>query len=461
MKAKLGQIFQEFSYIISGKSPDFNVEQRLYNIAVFVAILISFISIFINIHLNLPEILNYTISIGAMLLIYLYINSRFIKIFQVWGFIFISLMILSVSWFFNDGAFGSVNYIYILALVVFLSIVQRKNRIKLSLLIFGNLMLLFLMYYIAPQWIYPYPNESIRQSDLMFTFIYVLLFSILIFNSLRLNYENEKQLVEVQKQQIEHQHKNMKDSIRYAKEIQQALLLEPVKIKNCFPNSFVFWQPKDIVSGDFYVFNTYGSDKNKTIAVIADSTGHGVPGALITILGLSFINEIIHQYPDLFANEFLDILREKVKKAFQQGGNYAIENHDGMDLALIIFDKQNYTLQYAGANRPIYLIREEELVEFKPNRMPIGVHYNDNKRFTNHSIQMQAGDELLMFTDGYADQFGEITNRKYYLSNLKKLLIKNAFLPVEEQLEILKSTFLNWKGSAEQTDDVLVVGIKF
>lgn len=460
MKIKLHQILTSFNQLISGKMTDFNVEQRLYNSSVIIAIAVSLLSVFINVQLQLPDFLQYIISIGVVLLVYFYINARIFHVFYIWPFILISLVILTLSWLYNEGPFGSLNYIYIVALVVFLSISSAKNRMWVIFLVFSNLGLLYVIYYCFPELIHNYPSIKVREHDLMWTYLYVLILAILIFNLLRRNFEKEKQTVEKQKQKIEHQHKNITDSILYAKEIQQALLQKPEELKNHFKDSFIFWQPKDIVSGDFYLFNSYGSDQSKTIMAVADCTGHGVPGALITILGVSFFNEIVLRYPNLHANEFLDVLRSKVKDALKKGGNSSIENHDGMDMALIIYDKEKKLLEYSGANRPIYLIRDNAMVEFKPNRMPIGMHYNDNKAFTNHNVELLSGDEVVMFTDGYADQFGEKDNHKYYLANLKKLLIKNVGEPMDNQLQILKKEFENWKGGTDQTDDVLVLGFR-
>lgn len=455
-------LYQSFSQLIAGNSDDFNVEQRLLNLALLFSILASILSILINFQLGLPEVLHYTISIGALLLVYMYISSRFFKYFFVWAFIIIALLILSISWLFTEGPSGSINYIYILASVVFMSILPHDKRFLIALVVFANLLVLYAINHFFPQWVHPYPSAQVRESDLLITFSYVLLFSILMFSSGRKYYENEREVVEEQKLKIENQHKNITDSIHYAKEIQQALFHDHERIKQFYANSFIFWKPKDIVSGDFYVFNQYGSKGDKILTAVADCTGHGVPGALITILGVSFFNEIILRNPDLNANEFLDLLRQKVKTALQQHeGNRPMDNHDGIDLALIIYDPQSNSLDYAGANRPIYLIRENQLVEFKPNRMPIGIHFNDAKKFTNHRIQLQKDDQVILFTDGFSDQFGGSENRKFYLSNLKKLFIANAARPMAEQLDLLQDVFEDWKGSHEQTDDVLIVGIKF
>ncbi|OFX45951.1 MAG: hypothetical protein A2W95_03060 [Bacteroidetes bacterium GWA2_40_14] len=448
-----------FEQLIAGSPLKFDVEKRLFNIAVFISIIVSGISLIINANLDLPQVLQVIIGIGSVFLVYIYVNSRILRQFFVWTYIFAALFILSGSWLLNEGPNGSINYLYILAFVIFLSITNRKKHLVISALIIINLIVLYAIYYAAPQFVYPYPSVAIKNADLLFTFTYVVLFSALIFSALRMNFENEKTQVEKQKQELELQHKHITDSIQYAKEIQQGMLQHTDSFKLHFPQSFIYWQPKDVVSGDFYFFKEYGANKEKIICGVADCTGHGVPGALITILGLASINDIILQFPDLSAGEILDQLRIKIKSALQQGRR-SVENRDGMDMAICIVDKNNNILQYAGANRPLYIVRSDEMIELKPNRMPIGVHYFDGKPFLNQNIHLYIGDIIYLFTDGFSDQFGAEENRKFFLSNFKKLLLDNSHLLLDEQCQIIKKTFKSWKDTNEQTDDILIMGFR-
>lgn len=452
-------ILKQFDILIAGNSLDFEVEKRLFNIAVFVSFLVSILSLIINANLDMPEVLQVIIAFGSIFLIYIYINSRILHQFFIWTYIIVALLILSGSWLLNEGPNGSINYLYVLTLFVFLSITNHNKHFIISFLVIGNLVILYLISYYFPEWVLSYPSESIRNADLLLTVGYVIGFSALIFSSLRRNFENEKKTIEIQKTELELQNKHITDSIQYAKEIQQGLLQDTETIRTYFPESFVFWQPKDIVSGDFYFFQDTGHQKNKVVCALADCTGHGVPGALITILGLSLLNEIILQHPEFSASEILDQLRFRIKVALRQGKR-SVENRDGMDMALCILEKQTNVLQFAGANRPIYLVRAGELIEFKPNRMPIGVHYHDNKAFNNHNIQLKDGDIIYLLTDGFADQFGGNENRKFFLANLKKTILLNSNLPMEKQYKIMKKTFQDWKGANEQTDDILVIGFK-
>ncbi|MBI9068629.1 MAG: SpoIIE family protein phosphatase [Salinivirgaceae bacterium] len=453
------KFYRKISKLISGSDTEFNVDKRLFNIALFIAVTISLISIVINLQLELPEILHYIIGTGTLILTFIYIRSRVFKKFHINLFIAASLVILSGTWLYNEGPLGSINFLYILAFIIFLSITNQKKHVIISLILFGNLIILYLVYFLKPEWVHPYATPEIRESDLLFTYTYVIIFASLIFSSLRRNYENEKNKVEEQKYELVKQHKHITDSILYARDIQQAMMQDVESVKEYFTNYFVFLEPKDIVSGDFYSFKKLSGNPNKVVCAVSDCTGHGVPGALITMLGLSFFNEIILQENNITASELLHLLREKIKYSLQQGKR-SNENRDGMDMAICIIDKQSETLEFAGANRPLYIIRDNELLEYKPNRMPIGVHFKDNKPFDNKIIKLKPNDSIYLFTDGFADQFGYPDTRKFYISNLKKLLLKNADKPMNEQGEIIKKAFIDWKNTQEQTDDVLIIGIK-
>lgn len=445
--------------LIAGSSSNNRVEERIFNIATFISIIVSFLSLAINHQLHLPILLNVIIAIGSFILLYIFIKSRIFKVFHIYLYIIIAVIILSGTWLFNEGPFGSINYIYILAFVIFLSITNRKQHLWISLILVVNLTVLYYIYFFHPDWITHYPSDEVREMDLLFTFIYVIVFSALIFSSLRMNYENEKNKVEVQKAKIELQHKHITDSILYAQDIQRALIQEVSELKNYFKESFIVWHPKDIVSGDFYYFRELKDHSQKTIVVVADCTGHGVPGALLTMLGVSFLNDILAQHPTISSNVILDLLRVKIKETLCQSQR-EFEGQDGMDMAICIVDKKAKTIDYAGANRSLIIIKNKEMNEVKPDRMPIGIYLHNNKDFTSHNISIDSNDVVYMFTDGFSDQFGEVESRKYYVSNFKKLLLCNSHKPLKEQGKLLNLEFLNWMGVHEQIDDVLVVGFK-
>jgi serine phosphatase RsbU (regulator of sigma subunit) len=222
-----------------------------------------------------------------------------------------------------------------------------------------------------------------------------------------------------------------------------------------FPESFVLFKPRDIVSGDFYWF----ARKGERIAVTAaDCTGHGVPGAFMSMLGISFLNEIVSKNIP-YANTILNRLRENVMKALHQTGEVS-ENKDGMDIALCVFDLAEMKLEYSGAFNPLYLVRDGKLIETRGDKMPIGINAIAEKSFTNHIISLEKGDMIYLFSDGYPDQFGGKDDKKFKYSNLKKLLLKNSNKSPAIQKRELERSFISWKSDYEQVDDVLIIGIK-
>ena len=245
-------------------------------------------------------------------------------------------------------------------------------------------------------------------------------------------------------------------SLRYAGIIQKALMPEPEMLKGLFKDYFVLFLPRDIVSGDFY----YVLRSRQHLCIAAgDCTGHGVPGALLSILGISFLNDILQSKGDLKANRILNLMREKVMKALHQTGEKA-GTKDSIDVGLCIYDSVTAKLQYSGANRPLIIVRKGELIEYKPDKMTIGLAPLREHPFTNQIIETLPGDTFYLFSDGYADQFGELTDKKFKHKQLKRVITSVAGLPLKRQKEILESTFKDWKGREQQVDDVLVFGFQ-
>ncbi len=262
--------------------------------------------------------------------------------------------------------------------------------------------------------------------------------------------------LEKQRDEITRQRNEIIESIQYAGLIQTSLLPRRKVLEKYFPENFLLYLPKNIVSGDFYWFVSRG---NRLYFAVGDCTGHGVPGALMSILGLSFLNEIISSREHLQANRILNLLREMVMKALHQTGDTA-EAQDGMDIALCIYDPEKKILQYAGANNPLYLIRGGVAIEYKPDRMPIGISGQVEKPFSNQYLEVKKGDMLYLFTDGFVDQFGGPDRKKFKYDPFKALLISIAGSPAEKQQDILYEEFSRWKGDLIQVDDVLVMGVK-
>lgn len=263
----------------------------------------------------------------------------------------------------------------------------------------------------------------------------------------------ERKLAE---EKIRKQKASIDSSIQYASRIQNAVLPSQTSLSTCFADSFIFFKPRDVVSGDFYWIKSF---EEKTIIVAADCTGHGVPGAFMSMLGIALLNEIVNRNAVLEAGQILTLLRENLKTTLAQN-NSSNAAKDGMDMALCIVNHRNNHMQYAGAYNSIYLIRNSELIEYKADKMPIGAHIKENPYFTNSDIQLNTNDSVYMLSDGYPDQFGGVYNMKFGKKAFKKNILEHTHLPMSQQKEILEKTFNDWKGDFEQIDDVLVMAFK-
>jgi len=312
--------------------------------------------------------------------------------------------------------------------------------------------------------------------------------------------ESQRNTVVKQKEKIEEIHHEVSESINYATRLQEAILPEEKILSKYVSEHFVLFKPKDKVSGDFYWWTHI---ENHTVITAADCTGHGVPGAFMSMLGTSFLREIVQKEYITHTGVILRKLRKEIIKALKQTGEAGTQK-DGMDMAIISINHETNTVQFSGANNPLYIIRNEELrieneesrssvkefvilneakrsekslddqsrsfaktqddnskflYEVKPDKMPIAI-YEKMDAFTTHEIQLEKGDQLYMFSDGFADQFGGPKGKKFKYKPFKRLLLENADKPMTEQKEILNQAFKEWKGDLEQIDDVVVLGVK-
>lgn len=272
--------------------------------------------------------------------------------------------------------------------------------------------------------------------------------------------EITRQNEEIQKQsaQIAELYEQVKDSILYAKRIQEAILPSKEEINTALKNSMVLFRPKDIVSGDFYWFS---EKHDRAIIAAADCTGHGVPGALMSMIGSSLLNEIVNEKGIIEPAEILFALKQGVIKALNKHPS-ADQTKDGMDIAICSIPKEGNKIEYAGANNPLWMIRDGEIIERRGDRQPVGI-YGDNldTPYTNHEIEVMPGDTVYIFSDGYADQFGGPRGKKFKYSQFKQLLVDINDKPMANQKEVLNNAIEEWMGEEEQIDDILVVGIRF
>lgn len=267
---------------------------------------------------------------------------------------------------------------------------------------------------------------------------------------------NLEQKVMERTRQLEQQRQNITDSIKYASRIQRALMLPSEELEKILPSHFILNKPKDIVSGDYYWVS---QKNNRLIIAVADCTGHGVPGAFMSIMGINFLNEIVNQSDTIKASEILNELRAQLIKSLGQTGRKD-ETKDGMEMALCIIDSEEKKIQFSGAFRPMYLIRDDELIVVKGDPMPIGKYNEKEVAFTNKEMPFMENDMIYLFTDGYVDQIGGLDRKTFKSIQFKKLLKEIHYKPLKEQKEILLEEHGIWRAGQEQIDDIMILGVK-
>jgi serine phosphatase RsbU (regulator of sigma subunit)/Tfp pilus assembly protein PilF len=283
----------------------------------------------------------------------------------------------------------------------------------------------------------------------------VVVFAAFVVRSLRMT-RKQKNIIEEHKGVIEQKHKEITDSINYAERIQRSLLASKDLLDSNLKDYFVFFQPKDVVSGDFFWADKFS---NGCFALVtADSTGHGVPGSIMSILNISCLKETIKEGfvepADILNNTRTKIIEILKKDGSAEGGK------DGMDCSFISFDFKNHKLTYAAAYNPVWIVRDKNILEFPSNKMPVGKHDKDHISFTQQEIILQQGDVVYTTTDGMPDQFGGPQGKKFMNKQLKGLLISIAELPMQEQKEKIATALNSWKGDLEQVDDICVIGVR-
>jgi len=270
------------------------------------------------------------------------------------------------------------------------------------------------------------------------------------------NLEAFNKEVNHQKELIEEKNKEITDSINYAKRIQQSILTGDNYFKRHTTDYFILFKPKDIVSGDFYWALNY---EERFMVMTADCTGHGVPGAMMSMMGINFLNEIVNEKKISSPAAVLNQLRKEIIEALNPEDSI-LETKDGMDCCLCSFDLSNRILTYSNANNNFYIIRNNELITSKTNKMPVGVGHNTAQLFDEHTFELEKGDVVITLTDGYADQFGGPKGKKFKYKQIEELLLSGAHLPLEQIKQKLNNSIELWKGDLEQVDDICIIGIK-
>jgi serine phosphatase RsbU (regulator of sigma subunit) len=272
--------------------------------------------------------------------------------------------------------------------------------------------------------------------------------------------EAQRDLLKTHRDLLVHQKNEIIESINYAQRIQSAMLPPESYFSELLNEHFILYKPRDIVSGDFYWIRQV---KQYVVLAVADCTGHGIPGAFMSMLGMSNLNEIVQRREITQAHEILNELRKQIKHSLRQHGKRD-ESKDGIDMAIAVLDVKNMKLQYAGANIPLYIISDAggppELQEIKPERMPLGYYHSKDRSFVSHDVELGMGDAFYMFSDGYVDQKGGKDEKKFLSKNFKKLLLNIHDRTMHDQKEILEKTLSDWMGEHDQVDDLLVVGVR-
>jgi serine phosphatase RsbU (regulator of sigma subunit) len=299
-------------------------------------------------------------------------------------------------------------------------------------------------------------KEQSLKYGLILIIILVGLFSVYLYTRLRI-IRDQKKLIEEQKKVVDEWKKDITDSINYAKKIQDAQLTSHEYMKKALPDSFVLYRPKDIVSGDYYwVYE----NNDQVFFTVADCTGHGVPGAFMSMIGMSLLNELIIENGLKEPDKVLFEMRGLIIKTLSQDGD-VVEAKDGMDMALCRWDKKENKIIYSGAFNGLYLIRNGKLLEYKPNRRPVGYYLGKDIPFTKEEVTLEKGDMLYIFSDGFSDQFGGENGKKYSTKRYKDLLLKISALSCDEQSKALNEELTSWRGEQEQIDDVCIMGVRF
>ncbi len=368
-------------------------------------------------------------------------------------------------------------YVFILFILLAISILAGifvANKITRPISILGSRMNLFIKSDFSLTENFKYKTKIPEIKKLIENYFLLKKETLSLVNNLNSKVDERTKELTKQTLQIETQNKELKkqtkalrkineniySGLNYAKHIQNSLLPTKKHIKNHFSDLFLIYKPKDIVSGDFYWSNRFINVEGMDLSVfvVADSTGHGIAGALMSMLGVTFLNEITPRNDITHASDVLTVLRDSINKTLRKNDNIT-KSSNGMDIGIFILNNKTLRLEFSGANSKLYIVRDEELITLKGDKMSIGINYS-KEAYSDYDIDLEKGDTVYLTTDGYYDQFGGNEDRKFLKKNFKRLITKIAHMTSKEQEEILIETLDNWKGNNEQTDDILVCGVK-
>ncbi|MBN2668932.1 MAG: SpoIIE family protein phosphatase [Bacteroidales bacterium] len=497
-------------YYIVGNASDFDLIHRISNAVLILSVLFGVQATVGNIILGLPMLTIYGSIIMGFVLYFLYYLSRFKgkREFAItWALVIALAFYIPIMWIGNAGSSGGMVYYLFMYGAFISSLLQSKKALYFVIAFIVESLLFYILEYKGIMVVYNYPTELDRLLDLLISFVFVMVgITVTIYlyksqyqkshqqiqekneslnqlieevSSQRDEIEAQIDKIEVQRNKIEEIHNEISQSIDYAQRLQKSVFPKEEALKPYVSDYFALLKPKDKVSGDFYWWSHV---ENYTVITATDCTGHGVPGAYMSMLGISFLREIVNKEYITHPGVILRKLRKEIVKVLNQKGELG-EQKDGMDMALVSIQKDTYMVQYSGANNPLYIVTQREidfqnnerakqfiptkdipdctsyLYEIRPDKMPIA-YYDKMDKFLNHEIQLQKGDQIYLFSDGFADQFGGDKGKKFKYKAFKCLLLENAKKSMAEQKQIIEQTFETWKGSFEQIDDVVILGVK-
>lgn len=442
--------------VLADNSESLNRKIRVSNLISFITIvtMLGYIPVAIVFQVTGIVVLNSLFMVSALLAIYLISKKRYNAAFYTgtaYGLFYFAAGPVMYGLQANLQFFLLIMCLICIALFENVVVLRIYLAVALSIFFFEILYLKDRPALINFTEVMADAQPTIAFLNLLFLFVITIIFFTFF---RRENVLFQKAILE-QKDIIEEKQKEILDSIAYAKRIQFSLLASESLLKTNLPDHFVLFKPKDVVSGDFYWATP---TPEGFVFITADCTGHGVPGAFMSLLNISKLSQVINENKITRPDSILNNIRTEIIKALNAEGSE--ESKDGMDAVICKLDLANMKLQYAAANNPFYIIRNKELLTCKADKMPVGKGHDDSISFTFNEIALQKGDLIYTFTDGYADQFGGPKGKKFKYKQLEELLLSICKLSLKEQSAVLGETFEAWKGQLDQVDDVLIIGIK-
>lgn len=450
---------QHIGHMIIGQSAHFTLEHRLFNLTSFLTVVFSAFALVMCFILKLSDIAKWIVVIATVVLSIFYYISRFKKNYRnvIWPFYFFTMILLAVDWFIRAGSYGHSNFVY-MVFVFYIMVVIPKHQsavaIIISLLFPAGLMI---TEYLHPEWVQYYELRSTRFIDVIVEYTVLLLFmavgALLVIN----NFRSERQTVEEKNSALRTINRELMSSIRYASMIQRSILPDINQIKQYLDQIEILFKPRDIVGGDFYWFHPF---ENHFLIAVADCTGHGVPGALMSMTASSILNQVVNDYCNDDPAKILSHLNRIMKTNLGYDGN-ATYSDDGLDIGMCLIRSDRKKLIYSGASISIFVQDQNELSVIKGDSQSIG--YKDtslNFEFHNHNLDIEPGQRIFLFSDGIAHLVGGEKNLPFGYQNLQDLIIHNNRLELTELYREINQRLGAYQGDEPQRDDMTLIAIE-